>query len=420
MKKLINILKVVVLLCITLTVVAPGNFNGEVIFAKDTDKEYYTIYDEENKTKVIFIRGDGVEKGDEYISTDNKLYEIQKVDDDKKTGYAKFKDNVKMPVFSVKRKINVSGEVVENAKETNANTKKLKSVKTENVFAQSSNKVIGMYHTHNDECYLKGDGVDSVYGKGGIHDVGKHIKSEFEKLGITVKYSDSLHLPHNSGAYTRSQATASALIRNNDLDALFDFHRDATPRSEYITTVHGVQMSKVRMVVGSANLNYAVNKEFALTIKAYADEVYPGLIKDIYIGKGNYNQQLFGRAMLFEMGAHTIEKDLVYKSTAPLAKTLDVVLFGTKNASNLSMKDVDVIDSNDKELRAVTYYGLTGLASANQTAGNDTLWVILGTLGVLIITGVLFYIFDKRAREKINRFFSEITAGIFGKKRQRN
>ena len=41
-------------------------------------------------------------------------------------------------------------------------------------------------------------------------------------------------------------------------------------------------MSKVRMVVGSANVKSGINKEFALNIKAYADQVYPGLIKDIY------------------------------------------------------------------------------------------------------------------------------------------
>ena len=75
-------------------------------------------------------------------------------------------------------------------------------------------KKVGVYHTHNDESYFTPDGIDSVYGKGGIHDVGKSFVSNLEKLGITTLYREDLHLPHNSGAYTRSQVTASALLES--------------------------------------------------------------------------------------------------------------------------------------------------------------------------------------------------------------
>ena len=86
-------------------------------------------------------------------------------------------------------------------------------------------------------------------------------------------------------------------------------------------------MSKIRMVVGKSNSNYQKNLDFALAIKAYADKNYPGLIKDIYMGKGHYNQALSRTAMLFEMGTYLIEKDFVYSSIPYLADCIDKVLY---------------------------------------------------------------------------------------------
>ena len=40
--------------------------------------------------------------------------------------------------------------------------------------------------THNDESYLIGDGTDSVYGEGGIHDVAKELKNALNSYGIDV------------------------------------------------------------------------------------------------------------------------------------------------------------------------------------------------------------------------------------------
>ena len=40
----------------------------------DTNKSYFTVYDENNK--LLFLKGDDVNEGDNYLSKDNKLYEI--------------------------------------------------------------------------------------------------------------------------------------------------------------------------------------------------------------------------------------------------------------------------------------------------------------------------------------------------------
>lgn len=366
-----------------------GNYFGEVVFAADTNKNYYTVYEDNTKTKVLFLKGEDVSNGDKYLSGDNKLYEIESVDDTNKTAIAKFLKDEKLPTYNVKSK-----------SESNA-------------ASAASNKKVGVYHTHNDESYFTPDGVDSVYGKGGIHDVGKAFVQNLNQLGITAVYREDLHLPHNSGAYTRSQVTASALL-NEGVDAIFDLHRDSTKRDYYLTKVNGKQMSSVRMVIGASSANYEENKNFAYSIKGYADSAYPGLIKDIYIGKGNYNQQLSSKAMLFEMGCENIEKDLVLNSTEYLAKTVDVVLYGSDGASDLSLNDVSLVGDNGSES---VISGLVNSKGQKSVNSNNTLWVVLGVFGVLGVTLTLVLIFSKTARYKVGRFFSEMFAGIFGKKK---
>ena len=106
------------------------------------------------------------------------------------------------------------------------------------------------------------------------------------------------------------------LIRKNTpVAAVFDIHRDAIPKEHYDTMVNGEYMSRVRIVIGRSNQNRKANEQLAYKIKAIADKAYPGLIKDIYIGKGEYNQELSPRSLLFELGTHEISKEAAQKAT---------------------------------------------------------------------------------------------------------
>lgn len=386
-KKILNLFLAV---CFTLVFATTIINSNNITRAVDTTKKYYTIYSDDTKQKVLFLKGDEVLSGDMYLSTDNKLYEIVSVDEETKEAIAKFLRDEELPKYNVTR-----------------------NVGSKNTTSAESVKRVGIYHTHNDESYYTPDGYDSVYGKGGIHDVGKALSDNFNKLGIQTVYREDLHLPHNSGAYTRSQVTASSIL-NQGVDAMFDIHRDSTKRSEYLTKVDGQTMSSVRMVIGAASTNYEENKKFAYSIKSYADQVYPGLIKDIYIGKGNYNQQLSNRAMLFEFGCENIEKDYAIKATEYVAKVLDVVLYGSSGASKTSMSDVTLASSNGENAT------IAGLVNDSGTVNsNSTLYVVLGIVGVAILVLVVTLLVSKRARYKVGRFFSEMFAGIFGKKSAR-
>ena len=374
-----------------------GNFRPfNLVFAETTSK-YYTIYKYDNKSEILFLKGDDVSEGDMYLSGDNKLYEIVSVDDSKKVGYAKFIRDEQLPKYNISKASSNSGGLAKSS-----------------IARAITQKMVGIYHTHNDESYFTPDGVDSVYGKGGIHDVGKALSNNFNTLGIKTIYREDLHLPHNSGAYTRSQVTASEIL-NNGVDAIFDIHRDSTKRSEYLVSVDGDKLSSIRMVIGAASANFEENKKFAYSIKAYADEIYPKLIKDIYIGKGNYNQQLSTRAMLFEMGCENIEKEYVIKSTGYLAKVLDVVLYGSDNASKQSLADVSLNSGNGQS------GVVAGLVSDTGTVvnSNTTLMITVSIIALAIIILAIVLIVSKNARYKVGRFFSEMFAGIFGKKAQK-
>ncbi len=368
-----------VLLAIGLIKMPAPSLTNTMAGAETEQKNYYTIYDYDDPKTIVLVKGEGVNVEDEYLSSDNKLWRIVEIDNKNKTGKAEFLKVEELPKYEIKKK-------------------------TTRTASAASKKKVGVYHTHNDESYIDPDGTDSVYGKGGIHDVGKAFVKNLESLGMEVVYKEDLHLPHNSGAYTRSQVTAQAILDTGNIDALFDVHRDSTPRSEYVTEVDGKQMSKVRMVVGSANQNYYENRDFAYAIKAYADEVYPGLIKDIYMGKGNYNQQLISRGMLFEFGSEKIEKELAIRSTGPLSKVVDVVLFGSDKASTKSLADVELTSADGKPSV------IKGLANTGTGGTISFIWVLLIAIAVYFLILGIICIFSKTVRHKTGRFFKELFA----------
>ena len=259
-------------------------------------------------------RGGRMYVGDEYISSADVHYRIASVDDAAMTAVAEVVgSSAETPVFSGL----FTGAAL-------AEEEKSKAVEDN---ASDSRRLICMYSTHSDESYTPSDGEYSKWEDAGIYDVGNALKDELEAKGITVVYSEETFLPHDADAYNRSRSTAEELLKKGP-DALLDIHRDAIPAEEYETTVDGEDVSKIRLFVGRSNQNREANEAFARQIKKVADEEYPGLIKDIYIGKGNYNQELYPQALLLEMGTDDISKEKVIDSTKYLADVLDQVLFG--------------------------------------------------------------------------------------------
>lgn len=326
----------------------------------------YVVSDEDGNE--LFEREE-VDVGDVYISKNFYKYEIINVNETNKTATAKFLEKIEKP--SVR---------------TYYGPSKIKKF----------SKKICLYLTHNDESYVNGDGYDSVYGVGGIHDIAKKIKQEFKNKDIEVSLDETLHIPHDTSAYSRSKVTALNLLKENP-DAIFDIHRDGASRSAYLTRVNGEERSMVRIVVGKGNVNSAVNQEFATYIMAVANELYPWLIKDIYIGRGHYNQNLYGKALLFEMGSHMIEKSLVMKSVEPLCEVVSTALFETTVNENENELTINGSESSDDVL-------ITKKENFNEKhIPNSTLTIILMLIGIVAFIGTSFlinYYIDKKIMEE--------------------
>ncbi|MBR5225584.1 MAG: stage II sporulation protein P, partial [Clostridia bacterium] len=277
------------------------------------------------------------------------------------------------------------------------------AVMTASSAADDRKKLIAMYVTHSDESYVPTDGTQSIEGQGGIYDVARAFRDSLQQKGIDVILDESTHLPHDAGAYRRSRRTAERLLQKRP-DAIIDIHRDGIPDpDEYKATIDGKSASQVRLLVGRGNQSSAVNREFAKEIKAVADKKYPGLIKDIFIGKGNYNQDLSPNAILLEFGTHTISKDRVMESTGVMADVVSTTLYGPQTSGAKSAET----------------------AAASQKAKNKGSMSGIVVMAVVVIVGVILFALMQTgsirgAGTKIGRNFSEMTGGLIGKRRNKN
>ena len=263
------------------------------------EETYYIVQDTEGR--VLFMHGDQVYIDDEYISGDNKRYRVVEVDDQARRGVAQYVEDLTMSLGT---------KVVPMA-------------------ANASEKTVCIYTSHNDECFVPTEGTDNNPEGGGIQDVAESLRKNLEKMNVKSVYDSTLHVPHDQGAYTRSRRTAARLMKEEQPTMLLDVHRDGgVPPSEYETQINGEDCSKVRVVIGRSNQNRYANEEVAKKIKQVADEKYPGLFKDIYIGKGSYNQDLMANAILLEIGTDKISKERALRSTGMLAEVITTVIGG--------------------------------------------------------------------------------------------
>lgn len=337
----------------------------------NTSNDFYKIFDENSNEYLTDLVDFKV--GDEFLNNNFKLYKITKIDNVNFIGYAKFVEQKNKP------DINFSFVPKQISQE---------------------DKQIGLYMSHNDESYVIGDGTESIYGAGGIHDIAKELKKQLEKLNINVHIDETLHIPHDTKAYTRSNVTAKGLLKN-DLDALFDVHRDGVARSNYLTyDEDGNPRSKVRIVVGKANSNYKINEQFAIYLLAVGQELYPWLFTNIFYASGHYNQALNGKMLLFEMGTHLIEKEYVLNTMSCLANVINTSLYNT--TVNDSTGDL-TINGNVSSEETTINDALDNIIQENNVQKANVIGLILSfvvAIGIGVFCYYLFYRYKQIKKQK--------------------
>lgn len=192
--------------------------------------------------------------------------------------------------------------------------------------ARNGNNTVGIYHTHSDESYVPTDGSEAIPFKGGIYQVGQSLVTKLTGKGIDVAYNRTPHDPHDNNAYYRSRRTATELMKNNPV-AILDVHRDGVPDPYYYRkTVSDTNVAQLRLVIGRQNPNMNANLDFAKRMMAYANKVHPTIVKEIFMAKGNYNQDLMPTALLIEAGTHMNTKQEAENGVALFADAIPTVL----------------------------------------------------------------------------------------------
>lgn len=327
--------------------------------------------------------------GDEYISGSNEHYEITSIEGN--IAVAVLKGKIALP--------SLEWMDVDAALPVSAMTKS-----------------IAIYCTHSDESYQPSDGFYTTTERGTIYQVAHTLADELTSDGIDAKVADTLHHPHDAGAYRRSRQTAVELLRSGVPDCMIDIHRDGIPDpASYAVMIGGEEVSKIRLLVGRGNQNAELNKEFALLIKAVADRVYPGLIKDIYMGKGTFNQDLLPRSILFECGTYTLEKERVLASMPLMADVLSRALYGgiVGSAGRVSSD----VGSTPKESAGITMGEPDAVPGESHRAlGSGGVFLV-----ILLVVGIVGFAMLSAGSlnggmRKAARSVSEMTGGLVGKK----
>lgn len=366
---------IVLFIIMAVLLLSPSTVQGDDWY-KD-EGGYFIVYDENDEE--LFVAAREIFIGDEYLSEDNKLYRIVKSDMLKNRAWAKFIKDVQLP------DVDLEGEDSITA------------------MAQQLNRKVALYASHNSESYVPSDGTQAKEGRGGILDVANTMAQAFKKRGVDAVLDETSHDPHDAGSYRRSRETAVQLIRQHQPGAIFDVHRDAVPAEVYITQINGDNAAKIRLVIGRRNQNRQVNEELAQKIKAVADKKYPGLIKDIFYGRGNYNQELSPRSLLIEVGTYSHTKERAQKSAELFADVVTIAMFGGAAPDRKDTKG---------QVR------VPGMEGESRGAGRGILWTLLIVAGA----GAAFLFISNSGRElrsKMRNFSKQEFSSFFGKIKKR-
>lgn len=264
----------------------------------------------------------------------------------------------------------------------------------------SPNRPVAIYHTHSDESYLPSDGVESIKFKGGIFQVGDSYSNKLKREGTAVLHDKTPHDPHDNNAYYRSRRTAAQLLKKNPI-AIFDVHRDGIDDAEfYHRKISNQDVAQIRFVIGAENPRKAANLDFAKRLMAHANKMHWPIAKEIYIGKGGYNQDLLPTSLLIEAGTYTNKKEEAMRGISQLADAVPIVLGITGPGSQPGASEYG------KPLTDPT---------ARQTGGWTALvWILV----VAIIGGGAFLVISSggwsKAGDKLRYFFGKEFVNYLG------
>ncbi len=343
-------------------------WNPKTVFSIEEDLDHQagttiTIKDEAGN---IISKTSRTAPGDQIIQPDGKHYKVIKTDNNSATARLMGSDKEYLAYRDLFNDISIP------AASTNQNR-----------------QTVGIYHTHSAESYVPTDGTESIPFSGGIYQVGKSLVNKLQNSNVRVSYDETPHDPHDNNAYYRSRRTAVNIVKQNPV-AILDIHRDGIPDANYYReSVSDTNVAQLRLVVGRQNPNMQANLDFAKKMMAYANKTHPGIVKEIFMAKGNYNQDLMPTALLIEAGTHLNSKEEAQRGITLFADAIPTALNITAGP------------------QGITEPGSKGAWSA-------LAWII----GLTVIGGGVFLVISsggfKQAGSRLSSFVSREFTGFLG------
>ncbi|MFD1850224.1 stage II sporulation protein P [Oceanobacillus bengalensis] len=209
----------------------------------------------------------------------------------------------------------------------------------ENMRSTGERDVVFIYNTHNRESFLPHlpgeDNPDlAQHDEVNISLVSERLAKALETKGIGTEVDDTdiigSVLPENNMEYWQSydasrDVVEEAFATNEDIQYVFDIHRDALRKEQTTTEIDGESYARIMFVYGNENPNYEKNMELASKIHDLVEEKYPGLSRGVVKqgGAGNngvYNQDLSENSVLIEFGGVDNNLEELYRSADALAE----------------------------------------------------------------------------------------------------
>jgi len=297
------------------------NYDGE-----EAAKQYNEFFDKVMSYFNIFFEETFKESDDSSIiveQDEETAKEVYKIIGNEETA------NVDLPIFDEKeydssQLVDTEVYLASNRKDEffkvieSSTTSRSSVPRKMSIDAASLNKNINivLYHTHGTESYLPYKDYnyrtqDENYNVMGI---GSQITTNLTNYGLNVTHlKDYNDYPDYNSSYANSNYAVKQVLSNSKKNLIIDLHRDgAEENSSYedflsrvkTIDINGKSAATFTLVIGDKNGNLTELKKAAQTLYDTANEMYPGLCREIVVRSGAYfNQYLSDYAILLEAGS---------------------------------------------------------------------------------------------------------------------
>ncbi len=196
--------------------------------------------------------------------------------------------------------------------------------------ADKSAPLVLIFHTHTTESYLLADNgvfyeeyqTRSTDSSRNMIRVGDEICRVLEENDIGYIHDTNIYDETYDGAYARSRVNVEKYLEQYpSIQIVLDVHRDAIHYSETsyckpTAEINGKKAAQIMIITG-AEEGYITdfpywedNLRFALCLQKTAEDMYPGLMKPLYLCQRKYNMDTSRCSLLLEMGtdANTLDE----------------------------------------------------------------------------------------------------------------